>query len=97
MRLTWRKFADNSFRRLPDGARLHLDGKHIASVSPVTTTRLGSDVCGWMWSAPEDERLGISFRNTYAEPAADRDEAKDQCEAYIRQCLGLPQKKARKP
>lgn len=48
---------------------------------------------GYSWCCGSFKEFGIERRNTMDKPVATIDEAKAACEAYVRQCLGLPAKK----
>jgi hypothetical protein len=44
----------------------------------------------WYWIAESDEDSGIKYRTTRHLPASSMAEAEAECDAYLRQCLGLP-------
>jgi hypothetical protein len=96
VRLTWRKEA-RSYRigAGPRGAELYADGVRVGSVSSLHAGGLNPvhQHGGWHWVCPSNERLGIAYQNTWLAPLTDIDVAKAACEAYIRECLRLPEKK----
>ena len=97
MKLTWSKQPSEqglaSVGQGPRGAILKVDGKRIGTVSAVS---IGwKSWRGWFWSTPPDDDLGIPWHNSHETPSFDLDAAKAECEAYVRKCLGLPEKKKR--
>lgn len=92
MRLTWKKQpSETGSRRVcqgPRGAILSADGEELGRVYPFSTGLVTYK--GWYWTAAGD---GVPWCNTSNAPVEDIDEAKAQCETYVRKCLGLPEKK----
>jgi hypothetical protein len=79
----------------PLGATLKIDGAEVGNVSSLHVGGLSPvhDHGGWYWFCGSNDALGIAYRNTWTMPTADIDTAKAACEAYVRECLGLPEKK----
>ena len=96
MRLTWRKEPrKRGWPSLePRGAILRVDGRDVGSVYAYC---VGFQKWrGWCWVARHDD-LGIQRRNTAngGRIFGTLDGAKDDCEAYVREQLGLAPKKKR--
>ena len=104
-RLRWRRQPDRtglaSIGQTARGAELR-DGEAIlgAVYSHYPGSHLTRPQDGWYWVARDDER-GIPLRNTVGQkggiyPVADFERAKADCESYVRECMGLTAKKAKK-
>lgn len=99
MKFTWKKNGKQTGLRAvavvgPRGSKLRLDGEEVGSVSVFcVNTREWS---GWYWVAFHNPLLHIEYKNSCDTPAQTEEEAKAQCEAYIRKCLNLPPKKEKK-
>jgi hypothetical protein len=95
MRLTWKRQASETGLRCvaqgPRGAILSIDGTHAGTVSPRSTGF--HEWSGWYWVA--GWKSEVPHKNTSGRPVATLDEAKRDCEAYVRASLGMPAKKAR--
>ena len=63
-------------------------GERVASVWPTKG--------GWYWLAEGAEDSTILFKTTKKLPAPTMAEAEAACDAYLRECLGLPARKERK-
>lgn len=42
---------------------------------------------GWYWVSPLRPDLGIAYRNTSDAPLSTKEEARDACLAYVKECL----------
>ena len=87
-RLTWRKQPNESgLARVgqgPRGAVLKVDGEDVGRVC---ANSVGfNEYRGWYWTAV-DNAGRVPLKNTCDKPVAALDDAKRQCEAYVRKCI----------
>jgi hypothetical protein len=98
-RLTWRRQPNETgLARVCQherGAELRLNGDIVGHVAPV----IGNfrTTVGWYWYARADGPKLIPLCNTHAQPVSTMDAAKADCEAYVRERLGMPKPKRRGP
>mgnify|MGYP001224007371 CR=1 FL=1 len=94
-RLTWRREADEKgLRGVVQGERgfdLRYDGAEVGTVRP-RYDGWSRKRAGYYWTA-QSANPPVPLINTAGTPVATIEEAKAQCEAYVREHLGLPPRK----
>lgn len=92
MTLRWRKDPrETGLRSIgagPQGHKLFLDDEedYLATVSPSGGGWMGP-LEGWYWVVPEEEKLGLKFKNTCETPVETEKEAKDAAKKYVVECM----------
>jgi hypothetical protein len=88
-RLTWKRQPnEKGLARVCQGERgwiLSVDGKAVCRVA-VAYKGWSKDKLGYYWYG-SSESLGIAHRNTCNSPVPTAEEAKAECERYVRECL----------
>ena len=100
-RLTWRREArDKGLARICQGYRgfeLWYDGYHIGDATNLARTFSDRfDPKEFYWRVFINETLGLTYENTTRTPVASIEDAKEQCEDYVRKALGLAPKRVKK-
>jgi len=68
----------------PRGYVVSVDGIAVGNVSPLSRG-FGSSVIGWYWVVGTYPKYGIPLTNTYRSPKPTKEEARDECKAFIRE------------
>jgi hypothetical protein len=94
-RLSWRKEPNETGLRAvgqgPRGVELRVKGTRLATVSPLSAG--WQSWKGWYWVCPSNPSLGIKYCNTCSSPCETQDEAKEECEKYVRAAMCLPERR----